>query len=215
MPHSLWIFLGLMPSCEQESGERSQEPPTLPPALADCRPYAGNPEVLGYCVSRNGRALAALPPEEACAFSGSFEQSCRHNWAVQHAGRDETRGIEEIIAVCADDEDCIFEVIETRWEGVEMQLDLCMRYVTTMERHCVTHVLTRWSQENPVQSDVAVLRRLEAYNREVGHQIGLLVACTDWDACPTGNPGIETACELQREEVARKPERRRLLTRPR
>ena len=29
------------------------------------------------------------------------------------------------------------------------------------------HVLTRWSQENPVQSDVAVLRRLEAYEREL------------------------------------------------
>ncbi len=179
----------------------------LPQGLHKCRPYAADPPVLAYCVAGEARSAWREDVALICEHAGPYTAMCRQNWAVSAAKHDSNRSLDELVPACGSDQDCAFEVLDTRLYldalGVAAR---CAEDVPAHEGDCLGHAIGFWVAKTTDLDDWdTVLAYAEKYPAKLGFHLGTLVGCRELGTCPGGQVGAW--CERRVKEVTATPTR--------
>ncbi len=158
----------------------------LPQELRRCQPYAADPPVLAYCVAGEASSVWRTPVDVVCAHAGQYADLCRQNWAAAAAKHDRTRTLDELLPACGSDQDCAFEVLDTRLYLDPLAIAArCAADVPRHEEDCIGHAVGFWVAKTPDLSGLdQVLAHGERFPGKVGYHLGTLVGCRELGACP-------------------------------
>lgn len=180
----------------------------LPRELHRCQPYAADPPVLAYCVAGQAGSVWRTPVETVCEHAGPYTDLCRQNWAAAAAKSDQTRTLDELLPACGSDQDCAFEVLDTRLYLDPLAIAArCAADVPRHEEDCVGHAVGFWVAKTPDLADWdSVLGYATKFPAKVGYHLGTLVGCRELGACPdTGE--VATWCERRVKTVTVSPQK--------
>lgn len=115
-------------------------------------------------------------------------------------------GTEELLAVCAGNVDCAFELLDFRpSDDVIEQFELCLLHVGKYGDDCAGHALQRWWFGAPDAADVArVADARTPFAEKVGYFVGASIACAGVGACGS-RPDVVRVCENAVDHLTRNP----------
>ncbi len=144
------------------------------------------------------------PVDVICEHAGAYDDLCRQNWVVEAAEKDSTLSLEELLPACGSDQDCLFEVLDTR-----IPLDplaAAARCTPTVPRHeqdCLGHSLAWWAATTwDPESIQKILPFGERFPDTVGFHVGTLVGCRGVGSCPPEGE-LNVWCERRVYQVKR------------
>jgi hypothetical protein len=176
--------------------------------LPTCAPYKGMDNAWGYCIYKlAGGFPTRQDVEDLCPQSGAWEDQCRHAWVAGRMQPNSGVSTEDLLAVCAGNADCAFELIDFRPEAeVTDQIARCHEYAGRHGEDCVGHAVQRWWIQDPDADEVARIQALDlGFPRQVGFFVAASTFCAGVGSC-AGFIENQRICETQLEVFRRRPE---------
>lgn len=197
----------LLMACGQAGTPAVDEPPrtVAETLLATCASYADAPDAYGFCITERVGTLPSPESVEAvCPKAGTFENECRAAWVLAQSRSNVQRPPEELLAACGSNQDCKFQVLDTRYPrgDVAEAVKRCEKHVADYARYCVGHALHRWvAEQKPDDAEVArVAAAVPKYAVAVGHYMGIADACHGTAHCGEGDSPAEVSCRASRDD---------------
>ena len=143
-------------------GELSELPP--PGSLPQCAPYAGDPSIYGFCISKHAGGIPSLQEMlEVCGKAGEWELDCRHGWVSGRMNNTDEFSTEDLLGACGNNVDCTFELLDFRPADEPLtQMALCTQYAGKYARDCAGHAMQRWWLTDPSEEEFQHLFQLAA-----------------------------------------------------
>ena len=182
---------------------------TADAARSACSRYTELPDIHGYCLFKFAPAIGDADEARAmCAEAGTWASQCRHAWVSARQRPDSGVPTELLLAMCAGNEDCNFELIDFRPSSdVYTQVARCEELTEDYEGDCVSHAVQRWYfEEQTAESLAELIERVGVkHPAKISHWVAAIIGCQGIGDCGV-DPDFGPICRHKSKRFQEMPE---------